>query len=291
MRSPPGSTRSSWPGRSATPGDSGVRSSRVACAPMTTAQSVEATATPAYARVFFWINAVVAWLAVGVSFTLAVTGYYVDTMDPATPTILGNVPGGNDTVLERLLDWSTYFTILSNIVVADRDHHARRATGPVHAPGSHRHGLAHPAPGQRADDHHHRRRLQPAAGHRRQDRMGPDQQHPAPRGRADPHPDRLDHRRAARPDLAPDHRLLPRPAPAVGRLRPGPRRSGRGLPLPVPGRGHQRPRLGPRLHRGDRRHRRAARPRPMGRRRGPALDPPRQRRCPQQTRVAEPTAD
>ena len=84
---------------------------------MTTAQSVEATATPAYARVFFWINAVVAWLAVGVSFTLAVTGYYVDTMDLATPTILGNVPGGNDTVLERLLDWSTFFTILSNIVV------------------------------------------------------------------------------------------------------------------------------------------------------------------------------
>ena len=60
------------------------------------------------------------------SFTLAVTGYYVDTMDPAKPTILGNVPGGNDTVLERLLDWSTYFTILSNIVVAGRDHHARR---------------------------------------------------------------------------------------------------------------------------------------------------------------------
>lgn len=84
---------------------------------MTTAQSVEATATPRYGRVFFWFNAVVAWLAVGVSFTLAVTGYYVDTMDLATPTILGNVPGGNDTVLERLLDWSTFFTILSNIVV------------------------------------------------------------------------------------------------------------------------------------------------------------------------------
>jgi hypothetical protein len=84
---------------------------------MTAEQSVEETATPTYARVFFWINAVVAWLAVGVSFTLAVTGYYVDMMDLATPTILGNVPGGNDTVMERLLDWSTYFTILSNIVV------------------------------------------------------------------------------------------------------------------------------------------------------------------------------
>ena len=84
---------------------------------MTTEHSGGAAATPTYARTFFWINAVVAWLAVGVSFTLAVTGYYVDTMDLATPTILGNVPGGNDTVLERLLDWSTFFTILSNIVV------------------------------------------------------------------------------------------------------------------------------------------------------------------------------
>lgn len=68
-------------------------------------------------RILIGINAAVAWLAVGVSFTLAVTGYYVDTMDLAKPTILGNVPGGNDTVLERLLDWSTYFTILSNVVV------------------------------------------------------------------------------------------------------------------------------------------------------------------------------
>jgi hypothetical protein len=72
---------------------------------------------PTVSRVLFAGNAVLAWLAVGLSFTLAVTGYYVDTMNPAKPTILGNVPGGNDTVLERLLDWSTYFTILSNVVV------------------------------------------------------------------------------------------------------------------------------------------------------------------------------
>lgn len=64
------------------------------------------------------INAAIAVVAVGLSFTLAVTGYYVESMDPAKPTILGNVPGGNDTVVERLLDWSTYFTILSNVVVA-----------------------------------------------------------------------------------------------------------------------------------------------------------------------------
>ena len=73
---------------------------------------------PTLSRTLLGINAAIACLAVGISFTLAVTGYYVDTMDPAKPTILGNVPGGNDTVLERLLDWSTYFTILSNIVVA-----------------------------------------------------------------------------------------------------------------------------------------------------------------------------
>lgn len=76
-----------------------------------------APVSSATSRALFGVNAAVAWLAVGLSFTLAVTGYYVDTMDLAKPTILGNVPGGNDTVLERLLDWSTYFTILSNVVV------------------------------------------------------------------------------------------------------------------------------------------------------------------------------
>ena len=74
--------------------------------------------TPTASRALFGINAVLALVAVGLSFTLAVTGFYVGTGDPAKPTILGNVPGGNDTVLERLLDWSSYFTILSNVVVA-----------------------------------------------------------------------------------------------------------------------------------------------------------------------------
>ena len=68
-------------------------------------------------RALFAANALLAWFAVGLSFTLAVTGYYVDTMDLGKPTILGNVPGGNDTVLERFFDWSSYFTILSNVVV------------------------------------------------------------------------------------------------------------------------------------------------------------------------------
>jgi hypothetical protein len=67
-------------------------------------------------RVLFGINAVLAVFAVGLSLTLNITGYYVDTMDPSKP-VSDNGPGGNDTVLERLLDWSTYFTILSNMVV------------------------------------------------------------------------------------------------------------------------------------------------------------------------------
>jgi hypothetical protein len=77
-----------------------------------------AVEAPRYAPVFWWINAVVAWCAVGLSFTLSASGYYVDAVNPAKPTILGNVPDGIDTPLERILDWITYFTILSNIVVA-----------------------------------------------------------------------------------------------------------------------------------------------------------------------------
>ena len=74
--------------------------------------------SPGYATSLFWVNAIVAWLAVLLSFTLNVTGYYVDAADPTKPTILGNVPDGIDTPLERLFDWITYFTILSNLVVA-----------------------------------------------------------------------------------------------------------------------------------------------------------------------------
>lgn len=74
--------------------------------------------SPAASRVFFWVNAVVAWCAVGLSFTLSVGGYYVDALDPAKPSILGNTPEGIDTPWERFLDWITYFTIVSNLVVA-----------------------------------------------------------------------------------------------------------------------------------------------------------------------------
>jgi hypothetical protein len=60
----------------------------------------------------------VAWAAVALSLTLNLSGYYAGDYNTATPTILGNVAGGDDTALERFLDWTTYFTILSNVVVA-----------------------------------------------------------------------------------------------------------------------------------------------------------------------------
>lgn len=72
---------------------------------------------PSYARLLFGLNALLALFGVAMSFTLNITGYYVDSMDPVKPTILGNTAAGVDTPLERFLDWTTYFTILSNIVV------------------------------------------------------------------------------------------------------------------------------------------------------------------------------
>ena len=76
------------------------------------------TNPPRYGPVFFWGNAAAAWFGVLVSFTLNISGHYVDQVDATKPTILGNIAGGIDTPLERFLDWITYFTILSNILVA-----------------------------------------------------------------------------------------------------------------------------------------------------------------------------
>ena len=76
------------------------------------------TNPPRYGPVFFWGNAAAAWFGVLVSFALNISGHYVDQVDPTKPTILGNIAGGIDTPLERFLDWITYFTILSNILVA-----------------------------------------------------------------------------------------------------------------------------------------------------------------------------
>ena len=76
------------------------------------------TNPPRYGPVFFWGNAAAAWFGVLVSFALNISGHYVDQVDATKPTILGNIAGGIDTPLERFLDWITYFTILSNILVA-----------------------------------------------------------------------------------------------------------------------------------------------------------------------------
>lgn len=74
--------------------------------------------SPQRARWLFGANAVVAWSSVLLSFSLNISGFYSKNVNPAAPTLLGNVPGGQDQPWERLFDWLTYFTILSNIVVA-----------------------------------------------------------------------------------------------------------------------------------------------------------------------------
>ena len=80
--------------------------------------SMDRVIAPSWARPLYGVNALIAITGVLVSLTLNVTGYYAGEIDAAKPTLLGNVAGGQDTALERFLDWITYFTILSNIVVA-----------------------------------------------------------------------------------------------------------------------------------------------------------------------------
>lgn len=75
------------------------------------------TTTSRLARPLYMFNALVAGLAVAVSFTLMATGYYINEIDPTKPTLLGNIPTGKDQVWERFFDWISYFTILSNITV------------------------------------------------------------------------------------------------------------------------------------------------------------------------------
>lgn len=76
-----------------------------------------AVIAPRFARPLYAANLVVAGFGVLVSLTLNLSGYYVGDIDPSKPTILGNVPGGIDTPVERFFDWITYFTLWSNIVV------------------------------------------------------------------------------------------------------------------------------------------------------------------------------
>jgi len=84
----------------------------------TPSRSAQAYIAPRYARPLFIVNALVAWFAVALSLSLNVSGYYVDTLDPTKPTLLGNVADGIDTPIKRFFDWITYFTIWSNTTVA-----------------------------------------------------------------------------------------------------------------------------------------------------------------------------
>ena len=69
-------------------------------------------------RALLAINAIVASAGVLLGLTLMATGYYVGNANPEKPTLLGNLPTGVDQVWERFFDWITYFTNLSNLVVA-----------------------------------------------------------------------------------------------------------------------------------------------------------------------------
>ena len=64
-------------------------------------------------RLLFALNALVAWSGLALSFTLTVLGTYPS--QNTDPTMLGNPDQG---AIGRILDFFTYFTIWSNIIVA-----------------------------------------------------------------------------------------------------------------------------------------------------------------------------
>ena len=68
-------------------------------------------------RAWFSINAVVAWFGLGVQFVISATGMY-----PPTETVLSQLGAGNPAgaagALPRIIDFFSYFTIWSNILVA-----------------------------------------------------------------------------------------------------------------------------------------------------------------------------
>jgi hypothetical protein len=77
----------------------------------------ETTRTPSTGRPWFAINAVVAWFGLVVQLVLSATGMY-----PTTQTVLSQLGPGNPLgaagALPRIIDYLSYFTIWSNIVVA-----------------------------------------------------------------------------------------------------------------------------------------------------------------------------
>jgi hypothetical protein len=85
---------------------------RTFCA-MTTAVDAPAPTMAPWQRTLVWINALLACAAVLMSFVLTATGIYPS--DNTEPTQLGNPDQG---AIGRILDYFTYFTIWSNIIVA-----------------------------------------------------------------------------------------------------------------------------------------------------------------------------
>jgi hypothetical protein len=71
-------------------------------------------------KTLIMINAIVAYVSVGISFSLMFIGFYAtkESIDLTEPTLLGNSADGVDQVWERFFDWISYFTVWSNIVVA-----------------------------------------------------------------------------------------------------------------------------------------------------------------------------
>lgn len=78
-----------------------------------TAERTAPARTSGWARPLFGLNALIAWAGCGLQFVLSAWGIY-----PNTNTIASQL--GNDTqgALGRIFDYFTYFTILSNILVA-----------------------------------------------------------------------------------------------------------------------------------------------------------------------------
>ena len=79
----------------------------------TATTATQQRAVPGWHRTLFGINAVVAWFGVLLSFALTVLGTYPS--QNTNPTSLGFAGQG---LVGRVLDWFTYFTLWSNILVA-----------------------------------------------------------------------------------------------------------------------------------------------------------------------------
>ena len=81
------------------------------------APTVDAPRSTSTGRVWFVVNAVVAWFGLAAQFVISATGMY-----PSTQTVLSQLGAGNPSgvagALPRIIDFFSYFTIWSNIVVA-----------------------------------------------------------------------------------------------------------------------------------------------------------------------------